>query len=195
MARQRGFDTADALSKVMELFWEKGYEATSVTDLCETTGLGRGSLYAAFGSKQELYERSLRQYVDVTMHHLRDQLSRRVPLRQAVRDLLLDRIDESLAAGERPGCLLVGAIVERSAHDTATARIAQDAITATQAAFASTLHSARAVGEIPSETDVESLAGFLTTMVQGLRVMSMSMPDRKLLTSIVDSALAALPGE
>ncbi|WP_063726973.1 TetR/AcrR family transcriptional regulator [Streptomyces sp. RTd22] len=193
MTRQRGFAEDEALLKIMRLFWAKGYEATSVADLCEVTGLGRGSLYAAFGSKQEVYERSLRHYVDVVNRHLRDQLSRQVPVRQAVRDLLLERVDDSLTERDRPGCLLVGAIVERAAHDPMAARIAQDAINATRSAFASALHSARAAGQIPYESDVESIAAFLTTMVQGLRVMSISLPDRKLLASVVDAALEALP--
>ncbi|AJC53144.1 MULTISPECIES: TetR/AcrR family transcriptional regulator [Streptomyces] len=193
MTRQRGFATDEALLKIMQVFWVKGYEATSIADLCEATGLGRGSLYAAFGSKQEVYERSLRHYVESTNRHLRDQLARQVPVRQAVRDLLLDRVDGSLADAERPGCLLVGAIVERVAQDESAARIARDAITATLAAFASALHSARAAGEIPYETDVDAISGFLTTMVQGLRIMSISVPDRDLLVSIIDAALTALP--
>ncbi|CAM5443893.1 TetR/AcrR family transcriptional regulator [Streptomyces abikoensis] len=194
MTRQRSFATDEALFKIMQLFWTKGYEATSIADLCEVTGLGRGSLYAAFGSKQEVYERSLRHYVDTTNRHLRDQLARRVPVRQAVRDLLLERVEGSLTDQERPGCLLVGAIVERAARDQSAARIARDAINATRAAFASALHSARAAGEIPYETDVDAVAAFLTMTVQGLRVMSISVPDRELLVSIIDTALVALPG-
>ncbi|MFE9648267.1 TetR/AcrR family transcriptional regulator [Streptomyces sp. NPDC006365] len=193
MTRQRGFAEDEALLKIMQVFWTKGFEATSVSDLCEATGLGRGSLYAAFGTKQEVYERSLRRYVDVTNRRLRDQLARQVPIRQVIRDLLTERVEDSLSAQDRPGCLLVGAIVERAAHDPTAARIAHDAMSATQAAFASALHAARASGELPGGADVASISAFFTTMVQGLRVMSISVPDRDLLTSIIDTALEALP--
>ncbi|KOV62016.1 TetR/AcrR family transcriptional regulator [Streptomyces sp. MMG1121] len=193
MARPRGFDVDEVLSAVMELFWRQGYEATSVQDLCAATGLGKGSLYAAFGSKQELYAQALRHYVKLTTHDLQAQLLRSVPLRQAVRDLLLDRIDQSLSTPERPGCLLVSAVVERVPHDHGAARIARDAIEALKGAFAAALHAARAAGEISADADVDSLAGFLTAMVQALRVMSISVPDEKQLTSIVDTALSVIP--
>ena len=64
MARQREFDADAALDRAMDLFWSKGYEATSLDDLCEVTGLSRSSLYAAFGSKRNLLLRSVERYVE-----------------------------------------------------------------------------------------------------------------------------------
>ncbi len=80
MARPREFDIDIALDRAMEAFWEKGYEATSLDDLCEVTGLSRSSLYATFGSKRKLLLRSVDRYVD-----------RRNPLIAAVSAWLLSR--------------------------------------------------------------------------------------------------------
>lgn len=193
VARPRGFDPDDALEKIMKVFWRHGYEATSLQHLCAATGLGKGSLYAAFGDKQRLYELALRRYVENVIHALRSRLLRRSSLRQAVRTLLLERVDSALASPECPGCLLVGAVVERAPHDPATARIARDGINALTEAFASVLHSARAAGQIPSEADVDGLAVFFTTMVQGLRIMSIADPDEASLVAAVETALMVIP--
>ncbi|MEQ0565307.1 TetR/AcrR family transcriptional regulator [Amycolatopsis sp. NEAU-NG30] len=193
MPRVREFDTDEVVQKAMEIFWRQGYEATSIQDLAEATGLGRGSLYAAFGSKHGLYEHALQRYVRLTTDATRTSLMQRVPIRQVVRDLLLGRIDDALKEPGRPGCLLVMAITERLPHDEATSRIVRDAIAALQDSFYGTLHLARSMGELPPETDIPAVSNFLVTMIQGLRVMSAVCRDKEMLSQVVDTALLAIP--
>ncbi|MFB9686049.1 TetR/AcrR family transcriptional regulator [Amycolatopsis plumensis] len=193
MSRVREFDTDEVVQKAMEVFWRKGYEATSIQDLAEATGLGRGSLYAAFGSKHGLYEHALQRYVQLTTDATRVSLMQRVPVRQVVRDLLLGRIDDALKEPGRPGCLLVMAITERVPHDEVTHRIVRDAIAALQDSFFGTLHLARSMGELPPETDIPAVSNFLVTMIQGLRVMSAVCRDKAMLAQVVDTALLVIP--
>ncbi|WP_158895079.1 TetR/AcrR family transcriptional regulator [Amycolatopsis anabasis] len=193
MSRVREFDTDAVVQKAMEVFWWRGFEATSIQDLVEATGIGRGSLYAAFGSKHGLYELALQRYVQQTTDATRRALAKRVPVRQVMRDLLLGRVDDALEEPGRPGCLLVMAITERVPHDATTNRIVRDAITALQDSFCATLYMARSMGELPAEADVPALSNFLVTMIQGLRVMSAVCPDQPMLSQVVDIALAAIP--
>jgi TetR/AcrR family transcriptional repressor of nem operon len=193
MPRVREFDTDEVVQKAMELFWHQGYEATSIQDLAEATGLGRGSLYAAFGSKHGLYEHALQRYVRQTTDATRESLMQRVPIRQVMRDLLLGRIDDALKDPGRPGCLLVMAITERVPHDEVANRIVRDAIAALQDAFYGTLHLARSMSELPPGTDIPAVSNFLVTMIQGLRVMSAVCQDKALLEQVVDTALLAIP--
>jgi TetR/AcrR family transcriptional repressor of nem operon len=193
MARLREFDTDVAVQQVMEVFWRQGFEATSVEDLVAATGIGRGSLYAAFGSKHGLYERALQHYVRQTTDEIRQALMRRTGIRQALRELLLGRVDNALADPGRPGCLLVTAITERLPHDPATRRIASDALTALQESVSAALHVARSLGELPPDTDVAALAAFLVIMIQGLRVVGAAHTDRAALEKAIDVALQAIP--
>jgi TetR/AcrR family transcriptional regulator, transcriptional repressor for nem operon len=193
MPRVREFVTDEVVQKAMEVFWRHGFEATSIQDLVEATGVGRGSLYAAFGSKHGLYELALQRYVQQTTEATRRSLMQRVPVRQVMRDLLLGRIQDALKEPGRPGCLLVMAITERVPHDEVANQIVRDAINALQDSFRATLYMARSMGELPSDADVLALSNFLVTMVQGLRVMSAVCPDQPMLAQVVDTALLAIP--
>jgi TetR/AcrR family transcriptional repressor of nem operon len=88
VARTKEFDPDAAVSAAMELFWLKGYEATSIQDLVDHLGIGRQSLYATFGSKHELYLKALDRYRDSQASALIDTLATAEPVLPAVRDLL-----------------------------------------------------------------------------------------------------------
>src|SRR5690348_10615542 len=108
MARTREFDTEAAVGRAMELFWSRGYEATSVRDLTRHLGLGQGSLYAAFGDKDGLYRAALAHYrATLAADALRD-LQRAGDARSAIRSMMVERI--RIAAGsDGRGCLAVNA--------------------------------------------------------------------------------------
>ena len=95
MARPREFAVDTVLERAMNVFWAKGYEAASLDDLCAATGLGRSSLYAAFGDKQELLLRTLDRYEKQGIARITAALGRPVPVREAIAgfiDELIDRI-------------------------------------------------------------------------------------------------------
>ncbi|SDQ21852.1 TetR/AcrR family transcriptional regulator [Actinopolyspora saharensis] len=195
MGRAREFDTDRVLLQVMGVFWEKGYEATSVQDLAEAAGVGRGSLYAAFHSKENLYAKALRRYVEQVTEVMRSQLLRQMPIREALWNLLTGRIEDALAVPGRPGCMLVNAVIERVPHDPGTHRIVQDAITALRELLSASLHTARGLGEIPEDANVQRISDFFAMVIQGVRVMSAVYPDEKMLQGIIETALTVVPLE
>src|SRR6202023_2269994 len=124
MARPREFDVDIALDRAMEVFWSKGYEATSLDDLCEVTGLSRSSLYATFGSKRNLLLRSVDRYVEQRTPRIAAVLAQPLPIRDAFAALLREFIDQIVAGPGRRGCFLGNCAAELPRGDrTALARV------------------------------------------------------------------------
>src|SRR4030088_3592079 len=114
MGRPREFSDPVVVAAAMEVFWEKGYEATTTQDLCTRTGLGRGSLYNAYGSKHRLYEEAVRRYAATKAETQLAMLAEPGPVRERLRELMLGVIDTDLADPGRRGCLALNAATEPS---------------------------------------------------------------------------------
>ncbi|WP_413755416.1 TetR/AcrR family transcriptional regulator [Streptomyces sp. MMBL 11-3] len=191
MARTREFDTEAAVSRAMELFWARGYEATSVRDLTQHLGIGQGSLYAAFGDKDGLYRAALEHYrTTLAAAALRD-LAEGADARSAVRALLVERIRIAVGQDGR-GCLAVNAACERLPEDPSIRRIVRDMQDASRDALAEVLRVAAERGEIAARHDPDTLAAFLVTFLNGLLVSSKITPNRRDLEPLVEVALGAL---
>ncbi len=174
----------------MALFWRQGYRATAMPRLTELLGIGSGSLYAAFGSKDGLYAQALRRYCDDLVATLDREVRAGGDIRTALRRLLLAMVTADAAEPER-GCLLVNAIVERAAHD-GTVEQAGTAVTAIEAVLTEALERARVRGELSGERSPAEVARFLTTFIQGLHVMGQARADRAFLEPAVAVALRVL---
>lgn len=190
MARPREFEIDTAVEQAMEVFWRRGYEATSVEDLTSALGIGKGSMYAAFGSKQQLYTRALDMYCERQAVGLVERLGRADDVRGAVRGVLIDMAETDLLDPER-GCFLVNATTERS-DDPAVAARAAAAMRLVESAFADALTRARAQGQLDPGKDPASMARLLTTVIQGLRVMGKARAGRRFVEDTVDAAVGAL---
>jgi TetR/AcrR family transcriptional repressor of nem operon len=191
MARTREFDTEAAVSRAMELFWERGYEATSVRDLTQHLGIGQGSLYAAFGDKDGLYRAALEHYrITLAAAALR-RLEEEADVRSAVRALLVERVRIAVELGGR-GCLMVNAACERLPEDPSIRRIVRDVQDASRAALAEVLRVAAERGDIAARHDPDTLAAFLVTFLNGLLVSSKITPDVRALEPLVEVALVTL---
>lgn len=192
MARTREFDTGAVVGRAMELFWRRGYEATSIQDLVEATGIGRGSLYAAFGSKDGLYEAALRHYAQMSVAGMLAQLDRPGSVREVLRDLLVGLVDDTVADPARRGCLITNTAVERLPQDAAAGRIVGGALDRIAEAVIVLLRTARDRGELPPGTDITAVADFTVTLMQGLRVQGKAGADRRRLVGVVDTALKSV---
>ncbi|MEU2542860.1 TetR/AcrR family transcriptional regulator [Streptomyces iakyrus] len=191
MARTRAFDTDAAVSRAMELFWARGYEATSVRDLTQHLGIGQGSLYAAFGDKDGLYRAALEHYRATFAAAALRSLEEGADARSAIRALLVERIRIAVEHGGR-GCLLVNAATERLPEDQPTRRTVRDVLDANQDALAGLLRAAAERDEISSRYDPHTLAAFLVTFLNGLLVSSKITPDVDALEPLVEVALTTL---
>src|SRR5690606_518976 len=112
MARSKEFDPETVLRRALELFWRRGYEATSMADLVEHLGIGRASLYATFGSKHDLYMKALECYVRTQEPAPVELLSQPGPALPAVRALVELCTEDSIRDLERRGCMIVNAAAE-----------------------------------------------------------------------------------
>ncbi|MFJ3672477.1 TetR/AcrR family transcriptional regulator [Streptomyces sp. NPDC090106] len=190
MARPRAFDTDVAVERAMSLFQRQGYHATPVPRLTALLGIGSGSLYAAFGSKDGLYARALEHYCDGLVAALDRDVRAGSDIRTALRGLLITMVTAD-AADPECGCLLVGATTERASH-AGTVEQVRRTMDAVESVLAQALRRARARGELGGEHSPVELARFLTTFIQGIRVMGRARADRAFLESAVSGALRAL---
>ncbi|NIH84872.1 TetR/AcrR family transcriptional regulator [Amycolatopsis granulosa] len=192
MARTREFDTDAALERAMEVFREKGYEGASTRDLTGAIGIGPGSLYAAFHSKEGLYLAALRRHCEHLAHTTQQALTSKRSARTVVRGLLQLAFTGSDPAHWGPGCLLLRAATERAGANPELDRMLRDASRAVEAAFAEILADGRRRGELPQDLDSAAAAHFLVTTLQGLRVMALLGSDRASLSATVETALRCL---
>ncbi len=192
MARPREFDVDAALERAMQVFWAKGYEAASLDDLCEATGLGRSSLYAAFGDKHGLLLQSLDRYEEQGITRIAAALARPVPVREAIAGFINELIDRIVAGPGRRGCFVGNCTAELARHDRETAKRVRRSMGRVEATFRAALVLARERGEIESGADVVALARFLVAGIQGLRLVGKANPDRAALEDIASVILRCL---
>ncbi|MEU4834764.1 TetR/AcrR family transcriptional regulator [Streptosporangium sp. NPDC023615] len=192
MARTKEFDPDAVLQKALELFWERGYEATSMADLVEHLGIARASVYATFGGKHDLYVKALERYLQTRDPRVVEMLSQPGPALPAVRALVEAYAEESLRDERRRGCMVVNAAVEVMSRDPLAARRVEASWDNLETALTSALTRARAQGEIPDDRDPRALARFLLVVMQGMRVLGRAHPDPGRLRDATAQALAAL---
>jgi TetR/AcrR family transcriptional repressor of nem operon len=192
MARPREFDADAALDRALDVFWAKGYEATSLDDLCEATKLSRSSLYSAFGSKRGLLLQSVDRYVERRTPNIAAALARPLPIRDAVAALLDEFIDQIVAGPGRRGCFLGNCAAELPRHDRGALARVRQGLARTEAAFHEALMRAKERGELAPDADVRALARFLTASFQGLRLVGKANPDRAVLEDTARTILRSL---
>jgi TetR/AcrR family transcriptional repressor of nem operon len=192
VARTKQFDPDAALQKALELFWERGYEATSMADLVEHLGIARASIYATFGGKHELYQKAYERYVQSRDPNVVELLSQPGPALPAVRALVTAYAEESIGDERRRGCLVVNSAVELAGRDPRTARRVAASWDTLETALASALIRARAQGELSQDKDPRALARFLLVLLQGIRVLGRTDPDPARLRDAAAQALSLL---
>lgn len=192
MARTKEFDPDVALDAALDLFWQRGYEATSMADLVDHLGLARASIYGTFGSKRELYLKALDRYLQTRDPDVVEALSQPGPALPAVRAVIERYARESTQDPLRRGCFLVNTAVELLPSDALAARRVESSWNTLETALTSALVRARAQGELAADRDPRALAHFLLVVMQGMRVMGKGHADSKRLRDAADRALSVL---
>ena len=194
MPRPREFDETEALAAALELFWEKGYEATSLQDLTDRMGIRRGSLYHAFGDKHALFARALAIYQADLLHWYRQWLERPGTVREALQGLFSEVVDRA-STEERPrsrGCLCVNTAIELAPHDPAVARLIERHDRSAEDLFRRALERGRSAGEFSARLDPASTAQFLLNALAGLAVARKTDAEADRLRDIVRLTLSVL---
>lgn len=192
MPWKKQFDVGDAREKAKALFWAKGYEATSMDDLLGCMGINRGSFYATFGSKRDLYTDALRRY---DQQHRRDVLGSlgtgRNPRRRILALLEGVRRDSCGSKGKR-GCFLANAAIELATTDRAVAKIVRGAFAETEEFFHTAISDGQASGEIRADIDPRGTARALLGLLLGMRVLARSGAAAPVLASVARQARGML---
>ncbi len=187
--RPRKFDDDAVIEAAMQVFWTQGYEGTSAQDLCHWTGLGKGSLYNAFGSKQKLYEKALLRYQKLGLAAQLSILNNNVPVKEKLRALLIWGIEDDLSGQERRSCMALFASMERSSKDTRVDIITQAYVKKLDKALNEVFQSGQNSGEIASTIPSQRMARAFLSSYYGLRVLGQSMRDRDFLHDVMEGML------
>jgi TetR/AcrR family transcriptional repressor of nem operon len=192
MARPREFDEASALRHAMTLFWRKGYEATSMTDLLKATGLSKSSLYQTFTDKRTLFLAALEAYRHERMAYLRERLNDGRPARKSIEGFFKEIVKHA-ADKERPyGCMNCNEAVELGPDDTEVRRLVADDFQAVEDAFADAIRRGQRDGSIANPESARTVARLFTVTLQGLQVMARLRVDAGRMTDTVTLLLACL---
>lgn len=192
MARSKSFDPDTALGKAMQLFWRRGYEATSIDDLVRVMEINRASLYGTFGDKHSLFLKALDRYIDTVLEPRLAALDRATSATQAISGLLRELVTFAAGDPQRRGCLLVNTACELGSRDHEVGGRLRAQAEVLEARLARLLARAQRSGEIAADGSPEALACSLATMIDGVRVRSKLGPERPYLDSIVATAMAML---
>ncbi len=188
--RPRGFDRDAALARAMDLFWRKGFAATSVAELCAVMGVNAPSLYAAFGSKEALFEAALQLYACQMTPQLWAGFDAAPTAREAVM-AMLTAAAHTLPASDRPaGCMVTLSALRDEGCDR-LAETVKGARAAIREKIAARLRQAVAAGELPPDADVEGIARFYVGVHQGMSVQARDGATAAELMALARGAMAA----
>jgi TetR/AcrR family transcriptional repressor of nem operon len=190
--RPREFDEDDVVARATDLFWRRGYHATSVRDLGEALGLSASSLYRTFGDKHALFLRALDHYRATDSAEARDNLQRPGPVREVLRDWLIRMVDLPDEGAAARGCFVVNTATELGADDPAVDERTQAAFGVTRETLQEVLRRGRRDGELRADLDVTAAAEALFTLVLGLRVRARAGHGRAELDDVIDTTIRSL---
>ena len=191
--RPRSFDKHRALDAALRVFWEKGYEGASLSDLTEAMGINRPSLYAAFGDKEALFRQVLERYETGPVAYMSEAL--REPTARGAVEKLLKGTVAALSSPKSPhGCLLVQGALACGDESTAMRKELATRRSAGELALRRRLKKAKDEGELPHNTDPADLARFYMAVMHGMSVQAAGGATRAALEGVAETALRAWPG-
>jgi AcrR family transcriptional regulator len=188
--RPRAFDRDATLDRALLVFWEHGYEGTSLTALTSALGINRPSLYAAYGSKEELFRAVLDRYDDGPAAYMDDALDEPAA-HDVLRTLLYGAVELATRPGTPPGCLNVQSALTGGDGSRAVRRELRGRRVAAQAALTQRLRRAASEGDLPPGVDPAALARFALTVLRGISVQAADGAGADELRAVADTALRA----
>lgn len=186
--RPRGFCIDSALDRALRVFWEKGYDGTSISDLTEAMGINRPSLYAAYGNKEELFMKAIDRYTEIYGAFVCEALQK--PTAREVVEALLGSAACEMANPDRPkGCLGIQGALSCSSEAQVVKNELIKRRGLLQEALADRFRRAIDQGDLPPGSDAVALAAYVATVMNGLSVQATNGASRDELKQIVDVAI------
>ena len=191
--RPREFCPDMALASALKVFWTKGYEGASLTDLTEAMGITRPSLYAAFGNKEALFRQALDLYERDKMAYIGEAM--REPTARAVAEYLLHGAVDTATGGEARGCMGVISTVACQSVEPSIRDDVNHRAEAAKQLIVDRMQAAIDAGEFVVPTEAQAITRYLLAVMQGMSVQAQSGASRSELLEIADAALAAWPSK
>lgn len=192
MARTKDFDEDEVLTKAMNLFWRRGYNATSMQDLVDELGISRSSMYDTFGDKHSLFIKALDNYKKGATEKLHQIVQQASSAREAISKILMNMVNDLVADKDHKGCFMVNAQVEVAPNDPIVSDLLCGNDRQMEQFFLETIKKGQEKGEISKDQDAGLLARFIINSIKGLRVAAKSAPDRKTFIDIINLTLSVL---
>jgi len=192
--RPREFDIDEALAAALRVFWSKGYEGASLTDLTEAMGVTRPSLYAAFGNKEALFRKALDLYEREKLAYVGEAL--KAPTSRGVAERLLRGALEMQTSDREPrGCMRVIGSVSCGPEAESIRADLMARRQSSQRALCDRMEQAKEEGDLPDGTDVEGLCAYLGAILQGMSIQAGCGATKEQLQALVETSLAMWPGK
>jgi AcrR family transcriptional regulator len=192
MGRHREFELQEALDAALSVFWRKGYEGTSYSDLTEATGLERPSLYAAFGNKEALFRQALARYDEQYLDYIPAALQ--LPTsREVAAHIVYKAVELNTRYPEHTGCLGINGAVAGSDDAEPVRRALVEFRAAGQDRLRERFERAKAEGDLPTTARPDVLAAFVMTVTQGIAVQAKAGMSRAMLEAVAEQALTTWP--
>lgn len=189
--RPREFDLEEALAAALRVFWEKGYEGASLTDLTEAMGITRPSLYAAFGNKEALFKRALDLYETEKLAYMKRSLE--APTARMVAQCMLEGAIETITS-ECRGCLGVIVSVSCSSGDSPIAQDVRERTQTSHDALVERMQRAIDEGDFTMPVTADAMTRYLMAVMQGISVHASAGVTRDELQQVAEATLAVWPG-
>ncbi|MEI9850806.1 MAG: TetR/AcrR family transcriptional regulator [Sphingomonas sp.] len=190
--RPREFDVEEALTAALRVFWTRGYEGASLSDLTEAMGITRPSLYAAFGNKETLFCKALDLYEREKLAYMRQALDAPTA-REVAERLLVGALEMQTTECDPRGCL---GVISSVACSTEAESIREQVIArraSSMQALTDRLERAKAEGDLPGDADIQGLTGYLSAILQGMAIQAGSGASRDELERLVRTSLTMWP--
>jgi AcrR family transcriptional regulator len=191
--RPRNFDREAALQRAMELFWTKGYESASMADLTAAMGIASPSLYAAFGSKEELFREAVQHYSATEGLEIWGGATQAGTTYEAIQRYLMTTARVFTRSDKPPGCLIVLSGLHPGEHSDTVRRELIRMRTQNVEGLKLRLQQGVAAGEIAAAADLDAIARYYVTVQQGMSIQARDGASQPELEAVARAALAAWP--
>ncbi|HVW14941.1 MAG TPA: TetR/AcrR family transcriptional regulator [Mucilaginibacter sp.] len=192
MARTKDFDEDEVLQKAMNLFWLKGYNATSMQDLVDGLGISRSSLYDTYGDKHTLFIRALERYRESAQQKLSKIVDEAPTAREGIRRMLEYTIKELAGDKEQKGCFLVNAAVEVAPHDAEVNKMLCENDGQMERFLLDLIQKGQQRGEITNKSDAKTLADFIFNNIKGMRVTARAVSNKSFFNDMIGLTMSVL---
>ena len=192
MARPREFDADEALDRTMRVFWEHGYQATSVQDLMKAAGIQKQSLYGAFGDKRSLFLKCLNLYTQQTLFQIQRMLNETDSALAGI-ERVMQFVTRSPDSENCPaGCLMANTALELGLSDPGVADEIRRMFRGTEKMLAAAVRKAQAQGQVSKNLNSVAIAQSLANTISGIRILEKTGASKQQVRTVVETALAAI---